>query len=172
MKKTILNAACALAAVSILSACSSTSSENSAQDEVNSTVAFTSMNIGMMTNCDLPDSSDAGPLSKDIFVVGSFPNADWKHVAERKLTYKGNNIYQVITTEETGSYKMQYAAAQWSPQFTAKGKVLTVSELNELTYGGYGTDTKVDIKEPGKYLWSLEFKDSGEPYSIMVSKCQ
>lgn len=172
VKKTILNVACTLAAVSILSACSSTSSENSTQDEVNSISTFTSMNIGMMTNCDLPDSADVGPLSKDIFVVGTFPNADWKHVAERKLTYKGSNIYQVITSEETGSYKMQYAAAQWSPQFTTKGKKLMVGELNELIYGGYGTDTKVDITEPGKYLWSLEFKGSGEPYSIMVSKCQ
>ncbi len=172
MKKLILNTACTLAAVSILSACSSTSSENSAQNEVNSTAAFTSANITMMTNCSLPDLSESGPLAKEIFVVGSFPNADWKHVAERKLTYKGNNIYQVVTSEVTGNYKMQYAAEQWSPQFTAKGKNLMVGELNELTYGGYGTDTSVEIKEPGKYLWSLEFKDNGTPYSIIVSKCQ
>ncbi|EGR3072816.1 glycosidase, partial [Vibrio parahaemolyticus] len=24
----------------------------------------------------------------------------------------------------------------------------------------------------GQYLWSLEFKDDGSPYSIMVNKCQ
>ncbi len=172
MKKAILNTVYTLAAVSILSACSSTSSESSAQEEVNSGAAFTSMNVEMMMNCSLADSSDSGPLSKAIFVVGSFPNADWKHVDERQFTYKGNNIYQVVTDEVTGSYKMQYAAALWSPQFTAKGKNLMVGELNELTYGGYGTDTSVEIKEPGKYLWSLEFKDTGEPYSIMVSKCQ
>ncbi|GAM72062.1 glycosidase [Vibrio sp. JCM 19236] len=67
---------------------------------------------------------------------------------------------------------MQYAADQWKPQFTAEGKSLTVGQLNKLTYGGYGTDTKVEIKEAGKYLWSLEFKDSGEPYSILLTKCQ
>ena len=107
-----------------------------------------------------------------IFVVGSFPNADWKHIVQRKLTYKGNNVYQVVTDEVAGKYKMQYAAEQWKPQFTAKGKKLIVGQLNELTYGGYGTDTKLEIKEPGKYLWSLEFKDNGSPYSIMISKCQ
>ncbi|BDP36859.1 MULTISPECIES: glycosidase [Vibrio] len=172
MKKLIINTACTLAAVSILSACSSTSSENTTQDEVHNAVAFTSTQIDMMTNCSLPDSAESGPLSKDIFVVGSFPNADWKHTAERKLTYKGNNVYQVIADEVSGNYKMQYAAEQWKPQFTAKGKKLSVGQLNELTYGGYGTDTKLEIKEPGKYLWSLEFKDDGSPYSIMVNKCQ
>ena len=172
MKKLIINTACTLAAVSILSACSSTSSENIAQDEVNNTVALTSVNLDMMTNCALPDSAELGPLSKDIFVVGSFPNADWKHVVQRKLTYKGNKVYQVVTDEVAGKYKMQYAAEQWKPQFTAKGKKLTVGQLNELTYGGYGTDTKLEIKEPGKYVWSLEFKDNGSPYSIMISKCQ
>lgn len=95
-----------------------------------------------------------------------------KHTAERKLTYKGNNVYQVITDEVSGNYKMQYAAEQWKPQFTATGKKLSVGKLNELTYGGYGTDTKLEIKEPGQYLWSLEFKDDGSPYLIMVNKCQ
>ncbi|WP_255902478.1 hypothetical protein [Vibrio campbellii] len=53
MKQLIINTACTLAAVSILSACSSTSSENTAQDEVNNTVALTSVNLDMMTNCAL-----------------------------------------------------------------------------------------------------------------------
>ncbi|MFN1619461.1 glycosidase [Vibrio rotiferianus] len=172
MKKLIINTAFTLAAVSILSACSSTSSENTPNDEVNNVVAFTSDQMEMMTNCNLPDSVENGPLSKDMFVVGSFPNADWKHVAERKLAYKGHNIYQVVTDEVPGKYKMQYAAEHWKPQFTAKGKKLFVGQLNELTYGGYGTDTKVEIKESGKYLWSLEFKGNGAPYSIMLSKCQ
>lgn len=172
MKKLIINAACTLVAASLLSACSSTSSENTVQDEVNNVATFTSLHVDMMTNCRLPDSAESGPLSKDIFVVGSFPNADWKHVAERKLTYKGSNVYQVVTDEVSGNYKMQYAAEQWKPQFTAKGKKLSVGQLNELAYGGYGTDTKLEIKEAGKYLWSLEFKDNGAPYSIMISKCQ
>lgn len=57
----------------------------------------------MTTNCSLSDSAESGPLSKDIFDVGSCSNADWKHIAERKLTCKGNNVYQVITNEASGS---------------------------------------------------------------------
>ncbi|MGR5420931.1 glycosidase [Vibrio sp. PNB22_4_1] len=172
MNKLILHTACTLATVSILSACSSTSPANTTQDEVNNVTKFMSPHIDVMTNCALPDSVESGPLSKDIFVVGSFPSADWKHTAERKLIYKGNNIYQVVTEEMPGNYKMQYAAEQWKPQFTAKGKQLSVEQLNELTYGGYGTDTALEIKESGQYLWSLEFKDDGSPYAIMVSKCK
>lgn len=172
MKKLILHTASTLMAVSVLSACSSTSSENAIQDELNNVTVFTSTHIDMMTNCALSDSAESGPLSQDIFVVGNFPNADWKHVSERKLNYKGNNIYQVVTDEVSGNYKMQYATEQWKPQFTVKGKQLSVGKLNELSYGGYGTDTKVEIKEPGQYLWSLEFKDDGSPYSIIISKCK
>ncbi len=172
MKKFILNAACTLAAVSVLSACSSAPNETVAQEEAMTAPAFTTANMELMSDCSLPNSAEAGPLSKEIYVVGSFPGANWKHVAERKLAYKGNNIYQIVIEEAAGDYKMQYAADQWKPQFTAEGKSLTVGQLNKLTYGGYGTDTKVEIKEAGKYLWSLEFKDSGEPYSILLTKCQ
>nr|WP_255942434.1 hypothetical protein [Vibrio campbellii] len=61
----------------------------------------------------------------------------------------------MVTDEVAGKYKMQYAAEQWKPQFTAKGKKLTVGQLNELTYGGYGTDTKLEIKEPGEIFVEL-----------------
>ncbi len=172
MKKQILNTALTLAAVSILSACSSAPSDDMAKEEAVVAPAFTTENMALMADCSLPDSAESGPLSKEIYVVGSFPGAKWKHVKERKLAYKGNNIYQLVVDEAAGSYKMQYAADQWKPQFTAKGKSLTVGQLNELTYGGYGTDTKVEIADAGKYLWSLEFKDSGEPYSILLTKCQ
>ena len=68
MKKIIINTAFTLVAVSILSACSSTSSENTTQDEVNNVVALTSTQIDMMTNCSLPDSAESGSLSKDILL--------------------------------------------------------------------------------------------------------
>ncbi|TON90077.1 glycosidase, partial [Vibrio parahaemolyticus] len=34
------------------------------------------------------------------------------------------------------------------------------------------TDTVVDIKEDGKYVWSLQFEGKGKPVHVMVNKCQ
>ncbi|MDK9757262.1 glycosidase [Vibrio sp. D173a] len=135
---------------------------NLSQDEV---VAF-------MAACDNPDSTAKGPISKPLFVVGTFADSDWKHVPQRKYTYKGNNFYQVVAQEKAGSYKMQYATELWFPQFTAKGNRMNVGELTPLTFGGYGTDTAVDIKEDGKYVWSLQFEGKSKPLHVMVNKCQ
>lgn len=128
--------------------------------------------IKFMSRCDNPNSAATGPIKQPLYVVGSFPNADWKHVPDRQYQYKGNNFYQAVTVEKEGSYKMQYATELWSPQFTAKGRRLNVSELTELTFGGYGTDTSVDIKQAGKYVWSLQFDEKGKPLQVMVNPCQ
>lgn len=128
--------------------------------------------VAFMAACDNPDSMAKGPISKPLFVVGTFADSDWKHVPQRKYTYKGNNFYQVVTQEKSGSYKMQYATELWFPQFTAKGNVMNVGELTLLTFGGYGTDTSVDIDEDGKYVWSLRFEGDGKPLNIMINKCK
>ena len=122
MKKLIINTACTLAAVSILSACSSTSSENTAQDEVNNAVALTSVNLDMMTNCALPDSAELGPLSKDIFVVGSFPNVDWKHVVQRKLTYKGNTFIKWLPMKSLANIKCSTPLSNGSHNLQLRAK--------------------------------------------------
>ena len=135
---------------------------NLSQDEV---VAF-------MAACDKPDSTAKGPISKPLFVVGTFVDSDWKHVPQRKYTYKGNNFYQVVTQEKVGFYNMPYATELWTPQFTAKGNQMNVGELTPLTFGGYELDTSVDIKKDGKYVWSLKFEEKGKPVHVMVNKCQ
>ena len=118
------------------------------------------------------DMQGLTPISKPLFVVGTFADSDWKHVPQRQYTYKGNNFYQAVVQEKVGSYKMQYATELWFPQFTAKGNRMNVGELTPLTFGGYGTDTSVDIKEDGKYVWSLQFEGKGKPLHVMVNKCQ
>ncbi|MBR9786830.1 MAG: glycosidase [Vibrionaceae bacterium] len=128
--------------------------------------------IAFMQACDNPDGADKGPIKKPLFVVGTFADSDWKHVPQRQYSYKGNNIYQAVTQEKSGSFKMQYATELWFPQFTAKGNRMNVGELTPLTFGGYGTDTSVDIKEDGKYVWSLQFEGEGKPLHVMVNKCQ
>lgn len=132
----------------------------------------TSEITAFMQACDRPDSEVKGPIKKSLFVVGTFSDSDWKHVPQRQYTYKGNNIYQVVSEEKVGTYKMQYASELWFPQFTAKDNLLHVGDLTQLTIGGYGTDTSVDIKEDGKYVWSLQFESDGKPLYVMVNKCQ
>ncbi|MEZ9514259.1 glycosidase [Vibrio splendidus] len=125
-----------------------------------------------MAACDNPDSTAKGPISKLLFVVGTFVDSDWKHVTQRKYTYKGNNFYQVVTQEKVGSYNMQHATGLWIPQFIVKGNQMNVGELTPHTFGGYESDTSVDIKEDGKYVWSLQFEGKGRPVHVMVNKCQ
>ncbi|WP_319534865.1 glycosidase [uncultured Vibrio sp.] len=166
MMKTSLAAALLVALVG----CQSTSDpETAAQPVMNMSDAEA---IAFMQACDNPDSADKGPIKKPLFVVGTFADSDWKHAPQRQYYYKGNNIYQAVTQEKSGSFKMQYATELWFPQFTAKGNRMNVGELTPLTFGGYGTDTSVDIKEDGKYVWSLQFEGEGKPLHVMVNKCQ
>ncbi len=149
-----------------LVACASTGDGAAQESEL------TSNHINIMTSCDVPDAAEQGPLAEDIYVVGTFPGANWKHIDDRKLSHKGNNVYQAVISENTGKFIMQYAAKGWKPQFTAKARKLTVGTLGELARGGYGTDTSVEIPEPGQYVWSLEFTDKGAPLNIVVAKCE
>ncbi|MGP8306202.1 glycosidase [Vibrio sp. YIC-376] len=164
--KTSLAAALLVALVG----CQSTSEPEAAATPVNS--MSDAEVIAFMQACDNPDSADNGPIKKPLFVVGTFADSNWKHVPQRQYSYKGNNFYQAVTQEKVGSFKMQYATELWFPQFTAKGNRMNVGELTPLTFGGYGTDTVVDIKEDGKYVWSLQFEGEGKPLSVMVNKCQ
>ncbi len=166
MMKSSLAAALLVALVG----CQSTSETEVASEPVNA--MSDSEVIAFMQSCDNPDSADNGPIKKPLFVVGTFADSDWKHVPQRQYAYKGNNFYQAVTQEKSGSFKMQYATELWFPQFTAKGNRMSVGELTPLTFGGYGTDTSVDIKEDGKYVWSLQFEEGGKPLHVMVNKCQ
>ncbi len=172
MKKGLIKTSITLLIIGGLSACAS--NEDTKDDAMpnNQPTLVTSSNEDMMMTCDLVDSGEQGPLTEDIYVVGTFPGANWKHVESRKLSYKGDNIYQAVVSENTGKYSMQYAAKEWKLQFTAKARKLTVGTLGELARGGYGTDTSVEIPEAGQYVWSLEFTDKGAPLNIVVAKCE
>lgn len=126
---------------------------------------------GFMAQCDNPTVSDAGPMSETLYVVGDFTDSGWKHKDHRQYAYKGNGVYQAVIEEQAGAYRMQYAAKDWTPQFTADGLTLKAGEEGTLKRGGYGKDTAVTLPESGKYVWSLKFSVTGEPETVMVSKC-
>lgn len=126
---------------------------------------------GFLAQCDNPTLSESGPMDEPLYVVGDFTDSGWNHVDNRKFTYKGNGVYQVVVDEQAGSYRMQYATKNWKPQFTATGLEVTSGKASELKYGGYGKDTAALLPVSGKYVWSLQFSKSGLPEKVMVSKC-
>lgn len=127
---------------------------------------------GFLAQCDNPTLDETGPIDKPLYVVGDFTDSGWKHVAARQFNYKGKGVYQVIVDEQAGSYRMQYASKDWKPQFTSATLEVSAGKTNQLKYGGYGKDTAALIPESGKYVWSLQFSDSGSPKKIMLSKCK
>ncbi len=128
--------------------------------------------LGILGKCDNPTIDKPGPISSKLYVVGDFADSGWKHVPSRSLEYKGNNLYQLVSAEKAGSYRMQYAAKGWSPQFTAEGLNLELGRATQLIEGGYGQDTAATLMDGGKYVWSLRFSDSGQPESVAVAKCE
>ncbi|MBE3657297.1 glycosidase [Vibrio navarrensis] len=126
---------------------------------------------GFMAQCDNPTLDESGPIRKKLYVVGDFSDSAWQHQDHRQFEYKGDGVYQVVTNEKPGSYRMQYAAKTWTPQFTAKGLSLKLGQDNPLIKGGYGKDTAVTIMAEGRYVWSLQFDQQGTPLKVMASKC-
>lgn len=127
---------------------------------------------GFLAQCNNPTLDETGPIDKPLYVVGDFIDSGWKHVATRQFNYKGKGVYQAIVDEQAGSYRMQYASKDWKPQFTSATLEVSAGMANQLKYGGYGKDTAALIPESGKYVWSLQFSESGNPEKIMLSKCR
>lgn len=89
-----------------------------------------------------------------------------------QVTERCGDYCRVELTPITGSYRMQYASKDWKPQFTSATLEVSAGMANQLKYGGYGKDTAALIPESGKYVWSLQFSESGNPEKIMLSKCR
>nr|WP_241796603.1 alpha-amylase family glycosyl hydrolase [Vibrio rumoiensis] len=126
---------------------------------------------GFLAQCDNPTINESGPIDRPLYVVGDFTDSGWTHVANRQFKYKGGNVYQVVVDEQAGSYRMQYATKNWKPQFTASALEIISGKVSDLKYGGYGKDTAALLPESGKYVWSLQFTESGLPDKVMVSMC-
>jgi hypothetical protein len=158
MKTKILTALCA---ATLFAGCASTTED-----------APVAQATGPMVDCSLPTvEGDRGPIRPTLYTVGTFEEAEWMHVPDRAMSYKGDGIYQLVREEKAGTKNLQVATMNWKPQFTAAGKSLTVGELKELKKGGFMKDTVVDINEDGKYVWSVKFAADKSPESIVVAKC-
>ncbi|WP_284202427.1 hypothetical protein [Psychromonas marina] len=125
-----------------------------------------------MAACNNPTINERGPIKKQLYIRGNFKNTAWGTDNKRAFKYKGNNIYQVVINEKAGRYQMQYASKDWSLQFTANYLALEPAVENSLKKGYYEQNTTVALPESGKYVWSLQFSESGAPQKILVSLCK
>jgi len=115
---------------------------------------------------------DTGPIKKALYVVGTFPGASWLHVPERKMSYKGKGVYQLVINEKAGPVAFQYATLNWNPQFSAKGLAMTPGTEADLIKGGMGKDTAVTLPADGKYVWSIQIDDSQKATKALVAACK
>jgi hypothetical protein len=126
---------------------------------------------GFMGACDNP-TVEGAPYEDVLYVVGDFTDSKWKHKPHRALSYKGDNTYQLVVEEKVGVKKLQFAAEDWSPQFTAVGQGLDVGVEGKLKFGGFAKDTKVSIPQDGTYVWSIAFDEQGNPAKAMIALCE
>ncbi len=162
MKRTFLIAA---VTATVLAGCASTSPEQAAPELTNVDARF--------SDCRLPTlESDRGPIKPSLFVVGTFPDGQWIHMDNRKMGYKGDGIYQVVSEEKAGNVSLQFATMSWTPQFTVSGMEMAVGQLKELKRGGFAKNTVVHLPKDAKYLWTIQLSPDKKPQWAMVTKCQ
>ncbi len=160
MKRTLLISALL---ATVLSGCASTE-DQATQAQVNSDPR--------MLDCNLATVEDRGPIRPSLYVVGTFAQSQWIHTEDRKMSHKGNGLYQLVREEKAGTINMQFATMSWNPQFTVSGKELATGQEKELKRGGFAKDTRVSIAEDGKYVWSIQLSEDKKPVSVVLAQCK
>lgn len=127
---------------------------------------------GPMANCNLPTLEERGPVRPSLYVVGTFADGQWIHMENRKMGYKGDGIYQVVSEEKKGNVSLQFATMGWNPQYTAAGLSMKVGYEKALKRGGFAKNTVVNIPHEGKYLWSIKLAEDKKPVLALVAECK
>ena len=137
------------------------------------TTAAVAEKNSVLAKCDLPTvEGDRGPIRHSMYVIGTFPEGQWMHMEHRKMSYKGDGIYQAIIDEKAATVDMQFATIGWKPQYTVSGRNITVGQEIELKKGGFMKDSKVKLEQDGKYVWAIQVKEDRSPVRAVVSKCE
>lgn len=125
-----------------------------------------------LSDCTLPSVNERGPIRRPLYVVGSFPDGQWIHMENRRMSYKGEGIYQVVSKEKAGNVSLQFASMSWNPQYTVAGLKMAAGVEAELKRGGFAKDTVATLPEEGTYVWSIQFAPDKKPLKAMVAQCQ
>lgn len=124
-----------------------------------------------LANCNLPNAADNGPIRPPMYVTGTFSDGQWMHQEHRRMSYKGNGIYQVIMENEAGPVNFQFASMGWKPQFTVSGRNLNIGQEAKLIRGGFMKDAHTTFTKPGRYVWSFQVDADAKPKSAAISLC-
>ncbi|MET4696191.1 hypothetical protein [Endozoicomonas lisbonensis] len=126
---------------------------------------------GPLADCNLPSLDESGPIRPPMYVTGTFSDSNWMHDEHRRMSYKGDGIYQIVMDTEEGPVSFQFASMGWKPQFSAVGGNMTVGADTRLGRGGFMKDTRVIIPTEGRYAWSFQVDENREPIRAMISQC-
>lgn len=124
-----------------------------------------------LANCNLPDAAENGPIRPPMYVTGTFSDGQWMHQEHRRMSYKGDGIYQVIMENEAGPVNFQFASMGWKPQFTVSGRELNPGQEAKLIRGGFMKDANTTFAEPGRYVWSFQVDAKAKPQLAVISLC-
>lgn len=131
---------------------------------------------GPLADCDLPDAQGDGPLNTRLYIRGTYAGGEAFSATpeSRRLRYKGNNLYQVTVNEAAVThYSFKFANADWRYEFAVLGGTnVALGAVQDMgVASGPGTESLIEIPEPGSYLFSVQFNDALDGGELMVSRC-
>ena len=137
----------------------------------NDTAAASGVSTSPVANCNLPDVNGSGPIRPPMYVTGTFSDGQWMHQEHRRMSYKGDGIYQVIMENEAGPVNFQFASMGWKPQFTVSGGQLDAGQEGKLVRGGFMKDSRISFTESGRYVWGFQVDTEGKPKLAAIAQC-
>ncbi len=131
---------------------------------------------GPLAACDLPDAEGSGPLESTIYIRGSYVGGDGFGAtpSDRRFSYKGDNLYQVVVNEPSATnYGFKFANSEWTREFAIAGSadVILGAEQDMAVASGPGTESSIEIPQSGDYVFSFQVNDSLDGGTMMVSQC-
>ncbi|WP_051090307.1 pullulanase-type alpha-1,6-glucosidase [Psychromonas ossibalaenae] len=114
----------------------------------------------------LEDSTETAPLETDLYIKGELNG--WSAVPENQLTYKGDNIYQVVLTDTVVKSAFKIANADWSVEYAVHAALS--SDIEYTTGTGDGNDS-VDLAQGDwSFMLTLDAEDNSKA-TLLIQEC-
>jgi len=139
---------------------------------------------GPLAACDTPDSDEPAPIGEPMFIRGTFAGGGsfGETPRDRQFSFKGDNLFQVVVNEpEATSYTFKFANSDFSYEFAVQDSADVIVGTEQVLAAaiGPGTESFIEIPEPGDYVFSFQLDEEtaangfGEEAGglMMVSKC-
>lgn len=131
---------------------------------------------GPLASCNTPDAEGDGPLGTSMYIRGNYTGGNNFEAtpSERRFGYKGDNLYQVVVTENSAtSYGVKFASSDWNYEFAVAGSadVILGAEQEMATASGFSTESFIEIPDPSDYVFSFLINNSLDGGTMMVSQC-